>query len=104
MLSLCLERNEPQKCCTADRIGIFVKRPSYYYAVFGLPGTIFDAQNRGNLLPNDSHALNRKDTLHPARVIYDIVVRYIQPAGLEFCEATYTNYQFFPALNIPGLI
>ena len=36
----------------------------------------------------------KKDTLHPARVIYDIVVRYIQRAGLEFCDAAYTNNRF----------
>ena len=56
---------------------------------------IFDAPNRGNLIPNDSYALDKKDTLHPARVIYDIVVRYIQRAGLEFCDAACTNNQFF---------
>ena len=76
-------------------VNIFVKRPSC--AVIGPPGTrrdIFDAPNRGNLIPNDAYALNRKDTLHPARVIYDIVVRYIQRAGLEFCDAAYTNNRF----------
>ena len=61
----------------------------------GPEGVIFDAPNRGNLLPNDSYALNKKDTLHPARVIYDIVVRCMQRAGLEFCDAACTNYQFF---------
>ena len=64
---------------------------------------MFDAPNRGNLIPNDSNALNKKDTLHQARVIYDIVVRYVQRAGLEFCDAAYTNNQFFQ-LSIPGLI
>ena len=43
---------------------------------------MFDAPNRGNLIPNDSYALNKKDTLHPARVIYDIVVHYIH---LRYC-------------------
>ena len=61
----------------------------------GPEGIIFDAPNRGNLIPNDSYAHNKKDTLHPALVIYDVVVRYIQRAGLEFCDAAYTNNQFF---------
>ena len=58
-------------------------------------GIIFDAPNRGNLLPNDSYVINKKDTLYPARGIYDIVVSYIQRAGLELGDAAYTNYQFF---------
>ena len=66
----------------------------------GPEGVIFDAPNRGNLLPiNDSYALNKKDTLHPARVIYDIVVRHIQRAGLEFCDAACINYQLFQFLK-----
>ena len=69
----------------------------------GPEGIIFDAPNRGNLIRNDAYALNKKDTLHPARVIYDIVVRYIQRAGLEFCDAAYT-ITGFPALSIPDLI
>ena len=78
-----LKKNELQKCCTADRVDNFVKRPSYA------------APNRDNPFPNDSYALNKKDTLHPARLIYGIVVRFIQRAGSEFCDAAYTNYQFF---------
>ena len=66
-----------------------------YVARFDGGGEIFGAPNRGNLIPNDSYALNKKDALHPARVIYDIVVRYLQRAGLEFCDAAYTNNQFF---------
>ena len=68
-------------------VNIFVKRPSC--AVIGPPGT-----RRDHLIPNDSYALNKKNALHPARVIYDIVVRYIQRAGLEFCDVAYTNNQF----------
>ena len=60
----------------------------------GPEGVIFDAPNRGNLLPNDSYVINKKDTLYPARVIYDIVVSYIQRAGLEFGDAACINYQF----------
>ena len=71
-----------------DRLVLYLVRPRP-------EGIIFDAPNRGNLTPDDSYALNKKDTLHPARVIYDIVVRYIQRAGLEFCDAAYTNNQFF---------
>ena len=89
-------------------VNSFVKMPSC--AVLGPPGTrradgnTFHAPNRGNPLPNNSYALNKKDTLHPARVIYDIVVRYIKCAGLEFCDAAYTNYQFssfkYTGLNV----
>ena len=61
----------------------------------GPEGVIFDALNRDNPLPNDSYALNKKDTLHPARLIYGMVMRYIERAGFELCDAEYTNYQFF---------
>ena len=56
---------------------------------------IFDAPNRDNPLANDSCTLNKKDTLHPARLIYGMVMRYLQLAGPDFCDAKYTNYQFF---------
>ena len=61
----------------------------------GPEGVIFDAPNRDNPLANDSYAPNNKDTLHPARLIYGMVMRYIQRAGPEFFDAAYTNYQFF---------
>ena len=56
---------------------------------------IFDPPNRGNPLANDSYALNKKDTLHPARPIYGMAMRYLQLAGLEFCDTAYVKYQFF---------
>ena len=61
----------------------------------GPEGVIFDAPNRDNPLPNDSYALNKKNTLHPAQLIHGMVVRFIQRAGSEFCDAAYPNYQFF---------
>ena len=61
----------------------------------GSEGVNFDAPNRGNPLANDSYALNKKDTLHPARPIYGMAMRYLQLAGLEFCDTAYVKYQFF---------
>ena len=61
----------------------------------GPEGVIFDAPNRDNPLANDSCALNKKDVLYPARLIDGMVMRYLQLAGPEFCDAEYTNYQFF---------
>ena len=56
---------------------------------------IFDAPNRGKPLANDFYALNKKDTLHPARLIDGMVMCYLQLAGLEFCDTAYVKYQFF---------
>ena len=67
----------------------------------GPEGVIFDAPNRDNPLPNDYYALNKKYTLHPARLIYGMVMRYIQRAGPEFCDAAMYKLRVFPALNIP---
>ena len=61
----------------------------------GSEGAIFDAPNRGNPLANDSYTLNKKDTLHPARPIYGMAMRYLQLAGLEFCDTAYVKYPFF---------
>ena len=36
---------------------------------------IFDAQNQGNRLPNNSCALKKEDRLHPDRVIYGLGTR-----------------------------
>ena len=64
----------------------------------GPEGVIFDAPNRDNPFPNDFYAVNKKYILHPPRLIYGMVMRYIQRAGPEFCDAAYTNYQFFQLL------
>lgn len=61
----------------------------------GSEGAIFDAPNRGNPLANDSYALNKKDTLHPARLIDGMARRSVQLAGLELCDTACTKYQFF---------
>jgi len=60
----------------------------------GSEGVNFDVPNRGNPLANDSYALNKKGTLHPARLIYGMAMRYQQLAGLELCDTACTKYQF----------
>ena len=52
-----------------------------------------------NLHPRDACVLNKKDRLHPNRVIYGLGTCSIKPSGLKFAMP-YDNLPVFPAINI----